>query len=185
MNRAASALAMAALLAAGPAGPAPAEDGGPGLSRVPQAPDGPAATPEAARERASRSIANALAEVRMLKRRLPKPLPKKKCELLEREEPWLHRPGQRPLRRMSVAAALAAGAHAMSYSWSHALPGSMLYLEVDFGPERRALTGAEWLCTLDKLTGGAVELQFYPESKHLFATEAPDTGVESYPEPRR
>lgn len=168
----AAAVCAAWLSAAGAVCAAPAADGSPGMTRAPAAPDEPAGTPKAARERAERSLAAALAEVRALKRRLPEPLPARRCELLDREEAWLHRPGQRPHRRMSVAAALAAGAHAMGYSWSHALPGSMLYLELDFGPERKALTGAGWLCALDRLTGGAIELQFYPESRHLFATEA-------------
>ena len=135
-------------------------------------PDEPAATPEEARERAQRRITAALEEVRVLKERTPKLPEKPLCDLMQRTERWLHAPGARPQRSMSVAASVSAGAKAMGWSWSHALPGSLLYMDLDFGPARQPMTGAEWLCAIDGKLGGAIRLQMYPDAKHLFIAEA-------------
>ena len=134
-------------------------------------PDEPAADPKAARERAERRVAEALQEVRQLSERTPKRPEKKQCALLERTEAWLHVPGRTPRRTMSVREALSAAAHALDWEWSHALPAPVLNMDLDFGPARRRLSGAEWLCSLDRLTGGLLRLQMYPRSKHLFAAQ--------------
>ena len=134
-------------------------------------PDEPAADAKAARERAQVRVAEALEEVRQLSERTPKLREKKLCALLERTEAWLHVPGKTPQRTMTVAAALSAAADALDWEWSHALPAPVLYMDLDFGPARRRLSGAEWLCSLDRLTGGLLRLQMYPRSKHLFAAQ--------------
>ena len=113
-----------------------------------------------------------LDEVRALNDRTPKPPEKPVCDLMSRSEPWLHYPGARPKREMTVAASVSAAASAMGWSWSHALPGSLLYMDLDFGPARQALTGAEWLCAVDSKLGGAIRLQMYPGAKHIFIAEA-------------
>ena len=161
---------------------APPQTDSPLAVRGPLASARPADTPERAREEAEKAIARALDEVRLIKHRSPSPEPAKVCALMARDELWLHRTGLRPKRRMSVAAALGAGAQAAGFGWSHALPGSLLFYEIDFGPQRQPMTAAEWLCAVDRLTGGSVELQIYPQSKHLFAGEAAAVAARSQEE---
>lgn len=134
-------------------------------------PDEPAMDPESARERALQRVAAALVEVRMLSEQTPKPQQKQACELLTRTEEWLHVPRKAPHRSMSVAAAVSAAADVLGWSWSHALPSTVLYMDLDFGPARRRMTPAEWLCGLDRLSGGLLRLQMYPESRHLFVAQ--------------
>lgn len=135
-------------------------------------PDSPAATPKMARERAEQAVAAALVEVRSLRERTPKMPEKPLCDLMQREEEFLHVVGQRPRRAMSVAAVLGSAASTMGWTWSHALPGSLLYMDLDFGPARKRMTGAEMLCAVDEKTAGVLRLQMYPGSKHLFVGEA-------------
>lgn len=93
------------------------------------------------------------------------------CELLERPESYFHLPGRRPAQIMSIAASVSAGATAMGWTWSHALPNSVLYRELDFGPARRSLTAAEWFCLVDEKTSGTLRLQMYPPARHVFVGE--------------
>ena len=133
-----------------------------------EVPSLPAADAESARERALQRVAYALEEVRVLSGQAPDPRKKRSCGLLKRPEKWLHVLGEAPQRRMSVAATVSAAADVFGWSWSHALPSDLLYMELDFAPTRRRMTGAEWLCAADRLTGGVLRFQMYPGSRHLF-----------------
>ena len=133
-----------------------------------EVPSLPAADVESARERALQRVAHALEEIRVLSGQAPDPRKKRSCGLLKRAEKWLHVLGEAPQRRMSVAATLSAAAEVLGWSWSHALPSDLLYMELDFAPTRRRMTGAEWLCSADRLTGGVLRFQMYPGSRHLF-----------------
>ena len=142
-----------------------------------EVPSLPAADAESARERALQRVAYALEEVRVLSGQAPDPRKKRSCGLLKRPENWLHVLGEAPQRRMSVAATVSATADVLGWSWSHALPSAatfciwpsdLLYMELDFAPTRRRMTGAEWLCAADRLTGGVLRFQMYPGSRHLF-----------------
>ena len=135
------------------------------------APDNPAETAERARERAVLSINEALVKIRLLNEMTPKRKEKPACALLTRPEAWLHVPGKVPKRNMSIAAAVAAASDALGWQWSHALPSPVLYMDLDFGPARKSLSGAEWLCETDRLTGGLLRLQMYPQSRHLFVAQ--------------
>ena len=133
-----------------------------------EVPSLPATDPESARERALQRVAYVLEEIRVLSGQAPKPGEKRTCGLLKRSEKWLHVLGKAPQRPMSVAAGVSAAADVFGWSWSHALPADLLYLELDFAPTRRRMTGAEWLCAADRLTGGVLRFQMYPASRHLF-----------------
>ena len=130
--------------------------------------DVPASSAEKARLRVRARIEETLAKVRLLAEMTPNPAERPQCALLLRPEKWLHVPGRTPYRTMSLAAAVAAAADSLGWDWSHSLRSPVLWMDLDFGPARRSMTGAEWICEVDRLTGGNIEIRMYPATRHLY-----------------